>query len=183
MAAVTHAESASYAQSGFSNRMGWGARPALLLIDVCTAYWTTGSPLDISANPAGAASPDSMRRLLKATRDARVPVIWSTVRYSKGPDGMKEAGLFYNKAKMLSLWQEGDTRGWDQWMEGLQPKEGELIIVKKFASVFFETNLRQELNDRGIDTLVLCGVSTSGCVRATTLDSMQSGFRPMVCAA
>lgn len=93
---------------------------------------------------------------------------------------MSDAGLFHTKAKALTVWQKGDTRGLDKPMEGLVPQEGDTLITKKFASAFFGTTLASELHVMNIDTLVICGVSTSGCVRATTLDAMQSGFRPMV---
>lgn len=174
----SHPATSSYQSSGFATVMGWGSRPALILIDVCKAYWTEGSPLDISAHPAGLAAPDSMRRLLAAARAGKVPVVWSQVRYNS-PD-MADAGLFYKKAKPLTVWQKGDTRGLDKPMEGLEPAEEDTVIVKKFASAFFGTTLASELHVLNVDTLVICGVSTSGCVRATTLDAMQSGFRPMV---
>lgn len=178
LAHTSHPATSSYVSSGFANKMGWGSRPALLIIDVCTAYWTAGSPLDISRNPAAAASPDSMRRLLAAARAAKVPVVWSTVVYTH-PE-MADAGLFYKKAKVLTVWQKGDSRGLDAFMPGLEPLEGETIIVKKYASAFFGTTLSSELQTLNVDTLVISGVSTSGCVRATTLDAMQHGFRPMV---
>jgi len=173
-----HPAASSYQSSGFSKVMGWGSRPALILIDVCKAYWSPDSPLDISAHPAGAAAPDSMRRLLAAAREGKVPVVWTEVRYTS--PNMADAGLFYRKSKSLTVWQQGDTRGFDKPMEGLEPAAGDTIIVKKFASAFFGTTLASQLHHLNIDTLVICGVSTSGCVRATTLDSMQSGFRPMV---
>ncbi|KAG4433489.1 hypothetical protein IFR05_011027 [Cadophora sp. M221] len=181
VAHTAHPATSSYISSGFANKMGWGSRPALLIIDVCTAYWTSGSPLDISANPSAAASPDSMRRLLAAARASKVPVIWSTVSYTH-PE-MADAGLFYKKAKVLTVWQKGDARGLDAFMEGLEPDEGDTVIVKKYASAFFGTTLASELQVLGVDTLVICGVSTSGCVRASTLDAMQHGFRPMVVGA
>lgn len=93
---------------------------------------------------------------------------------------MADAGLFYKKAKVLTVWQKGDARGLDAYMEGLEPAEGDTVIVKKYASAFFGTTLASELQVLGVDTLVICGVSTSGCVRASTLDAMQHGFRPMV---
>ena len=162
---------------GFGNRIGWGKRPALLLIDVCKAYWSPGSPLDTSSNPASAASPDVMRRLLSAARSAKVPVIWTTVLYKKD---MSDAGLFYLKAKQLEVWREGNDQGLDGWLEGLEPAEGEEVIVKRHASAFFGTELVGKLTLLGVDTLVICGVSTSGCVRASTLDALSYNYRPMV---
>lgn len=162
---------------GFGNRIGWGKRPALLLIDVCKAYWTPGSPLDTSSNPASAASPDVMRRLLAAARSAKIPVIWTTVLYKKD---MSDAGLFYLKAKQLEVWKEGNDRGLDRWLDGLEPAEGEELIVKRHASAFFGTELVSKLTLLGVDTLVIGGVSTSGCIRASTLDALSYNYRPMV---
>ncbi|KPI46060.1 Maleamate amidohydrolase [Cyphellophora attinorum] len=169
---------ASYYSSGFSNRIGWGSRPALLLIDVCTAYWTPGSPLDITSNPAGNASPESMRKLLAAARKGGVPVLWTRVEYTS--KDMSDAGLFYKKAKALSVWQVGDERGLEAWVEGLVPADGEVVVTKKYPSGFWGTTLGTNLTVLGVDTLVICGVSTSGCIRATVLDAMQHGYRPMI---
>ncbi|KAK7751892.1 hypothetical protein SLS62_006193 [Diatrype stigma] len=177
---IEGASSASYARSGFANRMGWGARPALLIIDVCAAYWTESSPLSLLGHPAAEAAPDSMRRLLAAARAGKgVPVVWSQVEYTS-PD-MADAGLFWRKAKVLDVWKRGDPRGLAKCLDGLEPdEERDTVVVKKYASAFFGTTLATELQVLNVDTLVICGVSTSGCVRATTLDAMQHGFRPMV---
>ncbi|KAI1261964.1 putative N-carbamoylsarcosine amidase [Xylariaceae sp. FL1019] len=179
--AVQGPSSASYAESGFGNRMGWGERPALLIIDVCKAYWDPASPLSLLGNPEAEAAPDVMRDLLAAARKGGVPVIWSQVKYTR-PE-MADAGLFWHKAKTLSVWHKDDTRGLDADLEGLSPTDADTIVVKKYASAFFGTSLATELKVMNIDTLVICGVSTSGCVRATTLDAMQNGFRPMVVGA
>lgn len=209
MAATTstqeHAESSSYTQSGFCTRMGWGTRPVLLLIDVCKAYWTPGSPLDLSAHPAAAAAPASMRRLLAAARASPspsspsspsagtdtgtrspTPVIWTAVEYTD--PHMRDAGLFWAKARALDVFRTGDPRGLGGWVDDeLTPREGdgagagaETVVRKKYASGFFGTTLASELACLGADTVVICGVSTSGCVRATALDAMQNGYRPMV---
>lgn len=141
--ASTHAASDSYRRSGFSSRMGWGSRPALILIDVCKAYFTQDSPLSILSNPAGANSPESMRRLLAAARAGQVPVIWSQVEYSK-PD-MADAGLFWRKAKVLDVWLKGDERGLADCLDGLEPQQADVVVVKKYASAFFGTSLASEL--------------------------------------
>lgn len=169
-------QTADYASAGFGNRIGWGKSPALMLIDVCTAYWAEGSPLDTSSNPSSLAAPESMRRLLAAARAGGSPVIWTRCEY----DDMAEAGIFWLKSKALDVWKKGDQRGFDQMLEGLEPQEGDVVIVKKYPSAFFGTDLATRLNVLRIDTLVIGGVSTSGCVRASTLDAMQYGFRPMV---
>lgn len=174
--AASHA--ASYAASGYGAVMGWGQRPALVLVDVCKAYWTPGSPLDLSAHRPSAEAPAVMRRLLAAARARGVPVFWTAVEFTE--PGMADAGLFWLKAKTLSVWHRDDARGLAAWAEGLAPREGEPVVVKKYPSGFFGTTLQTQLTVRGVDTVVLCGVSTSGCVRATALDALQYGFRPMV---
>ena len=177
MPLAANPSTSSYASSGFSNRIGWGFSPALILIDVCQAYWTEGSPLSTLSNPSSVASVDVMKQLLAAARSSSTtPIFWTKVEYSD----MAEAGLFYLKAKALDVWQKGDNRGYDAWVGGLVPREGESVLVKKYASAFFGTDLSTRLRVLGVDTLVICGVSTSGCVRATSLDAMQNGFRPMV---
>lgn len=174
----SHSEAASYAQSGYGNRMGWGSRPVLVLIDVCKAYWTPGSPLDCSAHEPTTKAPHVMRNMLAAARASRTPVVWTAVEYTD--PNMKDAGLFYLKAKTLDVWNVEDRRGLGDWVDGLVPEKGEMVIKKKYASAFFGTSLATDLRVMGADTVVLCGVSTSGCVRASTLDAMQNGFRPMV---
>jgi len=140
---VSHPASASYSESGYSNRMGWGSRPALMLIDVCRAYWTESSPLSILSHPALAAAPDAMRRLLSAARTGNVPVIWTRVEYSR-PD-MADAGLFWRKAKMIDVWQKGDARGLNAYLEGLEPADQDVVIVKRYPSAFFGTTMSSEL--------------------------------------
>jgi nicotinamidase-related amidase len=178
MAPSSHASHASYLQAGFSQSIGWGDRPALLLVDVCKAYWTEGSPLDTSSNPASKAAPESIRRLVDAARAGSVPLIWTRVEYTEGD--MSDAGHFFRKAPLLTVFQKGRESGLEGWVQGLEPREGELIITKRYPSAFFATDLNTRLQLKGVDTLVVCGVSTSGCVRATTLDAMCLGYRPMV---
>lgn len=183
----SHAQATSYQASGFGNRMGWGARPALLLIDVCKAYWTPGSPLDLGGYATAQRCPATIKRLLEAARAAGAPVVWTAVEYSPDLD-MADAGLFWKKSKSLRVFNPGvDERGLGGWLEGLEPLArgsgaggGELVVKKKYASAFFGTALASDLRVLGVDTVVLCGVSTSGCVRASALDAMQNGFRPMV---
>ncbi|ORY11335.1 N-carbamoylsarcosine amidase [Clohesyomyces aquaticus] len=178
MALAEHGQADSYLKSGFSHKMGWGARPALLLIDVCNAYWTEGSPLNTSSNPASAAAPSSIGRLVAAAREGQVPLVWTRVEYTE-PD-MSDAGVFFRKAPLLTVFQKGNETGLESWVPGLEPKDGEMVIPKRYPSAFFATDLNTRLQLRGVDTLVVCGVSTSGCVRASTLEAMCLGYRPMV---
>lgn len=172
--------SSTHAESG--KRLGWGQRPALLLIDVCAAYWKPGSPLDLSHNPEGAASLDSMRRLVVAARraaGATTPVVWAQVRYNHPK--MRDGAVQALKTKTILAWQDGDTRGLDALVPGLEPAETDTVVLKRNPSAFFGTTLATDLRLLGVDTLVVGGVSTSGCVRATVADALCHGFRAMVC--
>lgn len=178
MAPNDHGDHDSYARPGLAGKVGWGNKPALLLVDVCNAYWSKDSPLDTSENPASAAAPASIAKLVAAARKGKVPLIWTRVEYTE-PD-MSDAGMFYLKAPLLKVFSKEDKTSLKSWVPGLEPMENESIIVKRYPSAFFATDLNTRLQLKSIDTLVICGVSTSGCVRASTLDAMCLGYRPIV---
>lgn len=119
---------------------------------------------------------------MTTARASSIPIIWTTIRYRRD---MRDAGLFYAKARQLAIWSEGDTSGFGGWVDGLVPDEraSEMVLVKRHASAFFGTELAGMLVGMGVDTLVIGGVSTSGCIRASTLDALSYNFRPMVVEA
>jgi len=155
----------------FDGRLSFGKRPALLIVDFVMAYLDPASPLYAGVEDALA----SNERLLAAARAAGIPIIFTNVVYqADGADG----GLFYKKIPSLRVFLEGSPLG--AFPPSLQPVDGERVISKQFASAFFATSLAETLSEEGIDTLLITGLSTSGCVRATSLDALQSGFAPFV---
>jgi len=92
--------------------------------------------------------------------------------------GGADGGVFYRKVPALKLFERGSPMG--AFPESLQPQDGELVITKQYASSFFGTTLAATLTAMGVDTLLITGLSTSGCVRATALDACQHGFLPFV---
>ncbi|KAH6664995.1 hypothetical protein B0J14DRAFT_240793 [Halenospora varia] len=126
-------------EEGIGHRLGWGSRPALLVIDVCVAYWSKGCNLDLSHNPEAVESPESMKRLVKAARAGNVPVIWAQVRYNHPT--MKDAGVQILKSKTIEVWQDGDTRGFNAWVRGLEAEPEDTVIYKRNPSAFFGTTL------------------------------------------
>lgn len=158
---------------GFGSRLAWGTRPALLVIDMMQAYFTEGSPLCLPDRQAV----DGCVRLLEAARSNGVPVVHTRVAYSPG---LADAGLFARKVPALGLLVEGSTLG--RFEADVAPQPGEVVVVKQYASAFFGTSLASTLRAAGRDTVVACGVSTSGCVRASATDAMQLGFVPLVVA-
>lgn len=156
----------------YEGRLQPGQRPALLIVDVVTAYLTHGSPLFMDSAAAALAS---NRRLAAAARAHGVPVVFTNVRYrTDGSDG----GVFYRKAPVLKAFVEGSPLG--AFPDDLQPQPGERVFTKQYPSAFFGTGLAEALHADGIDTLLITGYSTSGCVRASALDAMQHGFVPLV---
>jgi maleamate amidohydrolase len=162
--------SANYA-GAFDGHLPFGEHPALLIVDFVMAYLEPSSPLYAGVEDALA----SNEVLLAAARAAGVPVIFTNVEYEPGG---ADGGLFYRKIPALKHFDKGSPLG--AFPLSLQPQSGELIITKQFASAFFGTPLASNLTARGIDTLLITGLSTSGCVRATALDALQNGFAPFV---
>ena len=162
--------SANYT-GAFDCHLPFGQHPALLIVDFVMAYLDPASPLYAGVEDALA----SNERLLVAARTAGIPVIFTNVEYEPGG---ADGGVFYRKVPALRLFDRGSAYG--AFPESLSPQDGELVITKQYASAFFGTDLAAALKDLGVDTLLITGLSTSGCVRATALDACQHGFLPFV---
>ncbi len=165
-------EAEFFAQRGFGNRIGFGERPALIVIDLIQAFTDPALPLGADLHTEIAAT----NRLIDVFRKAGAPVFFTTVSYSD-PD-LKDAGIWRLKQKGLTTL--ADTTGGTELDTRLNRLPGDPIIVKKYASSFFGTDLLSRLVSMGIDTTVLTGCTTSGCVRATAVDAVQNGLRPIV---
>lgn len=160
-----------YERAGFRGRLGWGTSPAVVVIDLCHAYLDPTSPLYAGIEDAVA----SAVALVAGARDRGIPVIFTRVEVA--PGGL-DGGLFYLKVPALKLFERGHPLA--AFLDDPAPRPGEVVVTKQYASAFFGTSLGPTLLRMGIDTVVLCGVSTSGCVRATGNDALQYGFRPIV---
>ncbi|MGY1606338.1 MULTISPECIES: isochorismatase family protein [unclassified Geodermatophilus] len=156
----------------FSGRVGWGERPAVVVVDLCRAYTEPGGPF---ALPDPGPAVEATAALVAAARSAGHPVVWTAVRYTRG---LADGGLFVRKVPALAAFAEDAPGEWGEL--ALKPDPGEPVVVKQYASAFFGTTLAPTLTGLGVDTVVVAGVSTSGCVRATAMDALNSGFRPQV---
>lgn len=152
-------------------QLPFGESPAVLIVDVVMAYLDPASPLYAGVEGALA----SCERLVAAARTASVPVIFTNVEYQPGGT---DGGVFYRKVPALRVFDRGSSLG--AFPPTLQPLPGELIVTKQYASAFFGTPLASSLSASGIDSLLIGGFSTSGCIRATALDACQHGFIPFV---
>jgi maleamate amidohydrolase len=158
-------------KGAFDGHLVFGERPALLIVDFVMAYLDMASPLYAGVEDSLA----SNERLLAAAREASIPVIFTNVEYAPGG---ADGGMFYRKVPALKLFEKGSPLG--AFPPSLQPRAPDLVITKKYASSFFGTHLAATLTAMGVDTLLITGLSTSGCVRATALDACQNGFAPFV---
>jgi maleamate amidohydrolase len=160
-----------YSEARLGQAVTMGERPAVLVVDFSCGFTdpecTLGS--DLSAEV------EATRRLLDAARAMGLPVIFTTIGYEPS---LKDGGLWLQKVPAL-----GDLQVGGRWVEidpRLEPREDETIVLKKGASAFFGTNLAAILVSQGIDSVVLCGATTSGCIRATAIDLLQHGFPALV---
>lgn len=159
-----------YDRAGFGAEIERGTHPAVLVVDLSRGFtepqFPTGS--DLSAEVA------ATRRLLDAARLAGAPIVFTTIAFEPGDEEL----AWLRKAPGLAVLAAGselvdlDPR--------LEPGDREPLIVKKGASAFFRTDLAERLHALGVDTLVICGATTSGCVRASVVDAVQHGFPTLV---
>ena len=157
--------------SGFAGTLQPGERPAVLAIDMMAAYFTPGSDFCLPSRDCL----DSASRVVESARDVGVPVIHTRVEFA--PAGL-DGGVFMRKVPALRALAGGGDLG--RLMPEVAPLANELVIVKQYASAFFATSLASTLNAMRIDTVLITGVSTSGCIRASTVDAIQHGFVPLV---
>jgi maleamate amidohydrolase len=156
----------------FDGSVGFGERPAIIVIDFIRAYTTPGEAF------FGQGVVDAVEEsvdLLAAARRRQIPIIYTKVLYhSNGVDG----GLFVKKVPALRKLVAGEPMA--EIDPRIPPAPQDLIIVKNYPSCFFGTTLASTLFGMKIDTTILLGCSTSGCVRAAAIDAIQYGFRVIV---
>ncbi|RQS19121.1 MULTISPECIES: isochorismatase family protein [unclassified Burkholderia] len=156
----------------WGGRSGFGKKSALIVIDFCQAYTLPDAPL--FASGVGPAVAESVE-LLQAAREAGLLVIHTTVKYHA--QHFVDGGAWVKKSPVLKCLV--DER-FSLVCEGVEPLDSELVIQKQYASAFFGTSLASTLTSSGVDTVILIGCSTSGCVRASAVDGVQHGFNVVV---
>lgn len=160
-------------RGAFDGSLGFGKAPALILVDFVEAYFDKDSPLYAGVEDALS----SALRIREAARTAGIPIFYTNVAYQEGG---ADGGVFYRKVPALEVFVSGNPLG--DWPDGLEPAEDEIVITKQYPSAFFGTSLAEMLDAKGVDTLIITGVTTSGCIRATCVDAMSHGFVPIVVA-
>ena len=171
--AMTETLNENYARAGYHARQSWGQRPALILVDFARAYFEADSPLYGGAGCVSAR--DHAARLLARARQTGTPVIFTEVRYLPGG---RDGGVFYRKATPLKVLEWGNPMG--DLVAGMDRRPDEVMVTKQYPSAFFGTSLAATLTAMGVDTVLITGLTTSGCVRATCVDAMSHGFVTLV---
>lgn len=149
---------------------GLGARPALLIVDIINSFTDPECPLGSEASDVVTAN----RQLLAAFRDRRLPVVFTTVVYSDPG----EARVFRNRVPALNILEPGSH--WVEIDPRLERQDDEPVFEKQWASGFFKTSLDEYLREQGVDSLVVTGLTTSGCVRATVVDGLQHDYKVVI---
>ncbi|AWO95352.1 MULTISPECIES: N-carbamoylsarcosine amidohydrolase [Bradyrhizobium] len=157
----------------WGGRIGFGARPAMLMIDFMKAYTTPGAPLFAQGVVDAVVH---SRTLLTAARELEIPIVHTNILYHA--NGCIDGGIWVKKSPVMMLLVPGSP--FAEFCDGVEPLPNEVAVTKQYASAFFGTSLAAMLHAQGIDTVVIAGCSTSGCVRASAVDAVQHGFRTIV---
>ena len=168
---MNEAARADYAEAGQQGVLQPGLRPAQIVIDPARAYVDAACPLYAGVEDPCARAAE----LLTQARTAGIPTIITRVEHD--PTG-RTGGVFARKVP-ATRWFAPESP-FSAYIDGLEPRAGDIEIVKQYPSAFAGTSLAATLTALGVDTLVITGLTTSGCVRATATDAMQSGFVPIV---
>jgi maleamate amidohydrolase len=162
---------ADYERKGFAGRSGYGRSPVLLIVDFINGFTDPTTPLGGDF----AWQINATRDLQAAFRGAGLPIVYTTIAYTKD---LHDGGLFVKKVPSLAILQKGSPLV--EVDQRIRPLPGERVVEKKYASAFFGTNLDVDLRTLGVDTVVMTGCTTSGCIRASAVDSLQYGFHTIV---
>jgi nicotinamidase-related amidase len=182
-ASLTADERARIDSAGFGRRVGIGARPALVVIDL--QNYMVGPPAGApdaeypsACGTAAIAAVDVLSRFVPALRRLGVPVFYT--RFELAPDG-SDGGVYLRKRDLIQSdgWCLTGSTG-ARLVDAVAPAPGDVVLVKKKPSAFAGTPLLPLLIDRGVDSVLLAGGSTSNCVRATAVDAMSLNLRVTV---
>jgi nicotinamidase-related amidase len=160
-----------YERARLGQSVTLGSRPAVLVVDFSRGFTDPASTMgsDLTSEV------EATTRLLDVARAKGIPVVFTTIGFESN---LKDGSLWLQKAPGLAELQIGGK--WVEIDPRLQRGEDEVVILKKGASAFFGTNLPSVLVSQGVDTIVLCGATTSGCIRATAVDLLQYGYPTLV---
>ncbi|WNC15455.1 isochorismatase family protein [Brevibacillus brevis] len=161
----------NFRERGFGQTLGIGNRPCVLVVDVIKGFTDPAMPLgsDLSRQI------EVTNRLLREAHQKNLPVFFTTIAYE---ENLEDSGIWLEKMGGLKTLKSGTDAV--QLDPRLHYQKGDVILNKKYASAFFGTDLISRLNVNRVDTVIVTGCTTSGCVRASVVDALQYGYRPIV---
>lgn len=160
-----------YEEKGFARRSGYGKHPALLIIDMTKGFTDPASPMGSEVT----SQIEAIQALLKEFRAQGLPIFYTVNLHDPDDPGGR---LFVAKIPAIAMLAPGSESV--EVDERIAPLAGERVLEKKVPSAFIGTGLEEDLKQLGVDTIFVTGVSTSACVRASTIDSMSRGYHPIV---
>lgn len=160
-----------YEQSGIGHRVGFGARPALLIVDFQRGFTDPSCPVGGELSKEIAAT----KTLLEAARQAKFPIAYTAVGFD---ESRLDGAIWLRKMPGLAVLEEKSSLC--EIDDRLKPLANEPVWIKRAASAFFGTPIIPFLTAAGVDTLIVAGCVTSGCIRATTVDAVSFGYRTIV---
>ena len=160
-----------YKRQGYGGKSGFGSKPAVIVVDFVNGF---ADPKQLGGGNIGEAI-DNTAKLLAAARKANVPIAYARVVYA---DDGSDSSVFCLKSPNLAKLTESAPGS--QIVDALSPEPGDYIVRRIQPSAFFGTNLAAWLIGAGIDTVIVTGCTTSGCVRASVVDSMSYNFKTIV---
>ncbi len=163
----------NYAKAGYHAAQTIGQRPAVIFIDFAQAYFDPDAPL--YGGEGCRIAIENAARIAPVARAAGIPTIFTEVKYQPGG---ADGGAFYAKVPALSCFDAG--RETQKLAPPLKNVPEDIVITKQYPSAFFGTSLAATLHWLKVDTVLLTGVTTSGCVRATCIDAISHGFVTLV---
>jgi nicotinamidase-related amidase len=172
MSEMVHADEKFFRERGFGLKIGFGRRPALIIVDIIRAFTDPDMPLGSNMD----LEIEATNHLIDACRETGAPVFFTTTAYDDA--SLKDGGIWVLKQKGAATLRSGSAAV--ELDPRLHHHPHDSMLVKKYASCFFGTDLLSRLVSHGCDTLLIAGCTTSGCVRGTAVDAVQNGFRPII---
>ena len=164
----------NYSKAKYHSPQKYGEKLAIIFIDFANAYYDKNSPL-FGAEGCQLALENSVKLLSVCRNYGSLPIVFTEVKYKNGGE---DGGAFYKKVPALSCFDEGKKS--QEIHSDFKLIKSDILITKQYPSAFFKTDLENVLKRENVDTLILTGVTTSGCVRATCIDSISSNFVTLV---
>lgn len=161
-----------FTERGFGKTLGIGKKPCIVIVDLILGFTTPNMVLGSDLTN----ELKNTNEIIKVARKYDIPIIFTTIAYDH--DSLSDCGIWVKKMEGLKTLRAGTEAV--KIDPTLDFQDTDDLIVKKYASAFFGTDLVSRLTTKGVDTVIVTGCTTSGCVRATVVDAMQYGFRPIV---